>query len=276
MSMKKGFALLVALGLMFMCGAAMAETGVLSTSVLREDGLFGLTMDGFSSTQAHAMELKAGDKLEISADCTAGSLIVTVKQNNGLVLYSGDVAETPGVSVGISKDDIYRIVVSGQGARGTLRIAIAAQGVTSNQRGPFSRQYITGSLGYEVEYDPEAFTFMPSKQGDIFLWNGSSAEGQVNVWAIRQNVSLDAALVEMLSMDTYGDSQLTASLVDWRSARTFRMVTDKGGIEMVGNYTIIETGENEVFAFMATYPLALDETIAPALLDMLSSIRFTD
>lgn len=269
--MKKAISILLTLCLLLTAAFALADA-----SVLRKEGQFSVHFTKSSASETHAMALRQGDHLEIQAFLTDGSANVTVKHNNGDVLYSGIGDETPGFSLILPSTEIYRITISGQNAVGSVRVyATEARTQTDAGDPPFRLERIVSNLGYLIEYDPEFFTYLAGADGngDMFYANTELNTPEVLVWTAREPLSLEDAVAEILATD--GFVELEPSMMDFRAARTLRYQQGTSFDSPISLYTIIEMGENEVFCLMANYYVAVEQSVTDKVDRMLESLHFT-
>lgn len=269
--MKRMCALLLCFCLTTIAGFALADA-----SVLRREGQFSVHFTNDTVSETHAMALRQGDRLEIQAFLTDGSAIVTVKHNNGEILYSGIGDDAPGFSLAIPSTEIYRITIAGDNAVGSVRVyAPEAREESDSGDPPFRLERIVSDMGYMIEYDPDFFTYGQShtREREIFTADTEENMPEAFVWVAREPLSLEAAVDETLAME--GFVELEPSMVDFHAARTLRHQQGSAPDSLIIRYTLVEMGESEVFYLVASYYVAVEENFVAKVDRMVESLRFT-
>ena len=266
--MKQTVALLLALFLTLFSCTALAHT-----SAIRQDGQFALQFSDFSSTETHAMQLKKDDILDILASCEQGRLSVTVKYENGAVLYYGADAVPASAAGPIPRDGIYRISVTGERATGSVIVSrnMITRVEPQENAALYARQQ--GSFGYHLAYEQGLFAFEPIYGADRF-YTLPAAGGLAPAELVLSRVpaSLDAAALSLLTAD--GASEGPASMINWHAARTVRVVTGEDPLSPVIVHTLIELNNGELLTCQARYALGDEETLGTKLLQMVESLQF--
>lgn len=250
-------------------------TAFAKTNVLRLDGLFAVDYDNESDTQVCAMQLKAGQVLDINANIVSGAVAIAIRRNFGDLLYDHEAGMTFNDTLVIPADDIYRISVDIKNAKGNLRISAQSGAPAPTVDVPFERQFIKGSFGYGLEYDPAKLDFTAGSDMDVFAERVPDMDQQIVIWLHTENASLDSMTIGLMADNPQLLDSFTTEMLDWRVARTIRLITNADGSH-VGRYTIIENGLNKSFVFMATYPLAREAEAEALIGPMLHSLRFTE
>lgn len=270
--MKRWIGILCAIALVCTGASAFAKT-----DVLRLDGMFALTFDGTPDTQACAMSLLSGNVLTIHNNCVGGSVSITIRHNNGDLLYQ-NTAGTPSVeTVKIPADDVYRITVTASGATKGISISVGPRAYFPDGDQPFVRRHVVGSFGYSLEYDPDLFAFAKAADMDTFAEQNATSATRIQATLLPKDMSIDAYINSLMTMSVNGTiAELPAEVIDWRVARTIRVEAKLGDMVRVVRDTVIETGENKAFLFSASYPLEREAEALAILLPMLGSLQFTE
>lgn len=277
MKYPNGFLHIVCVALMvfatLICtGGALAER----SSVIRQQGLFAMELNDFSKSEAHAMELHEGDALDISVPLEKGTLHVAIKRaTGGEVLFEAE-NPAPGTFFAVPEDDIYRVVVTGNGAQGSLRIALRV--VSSGEQAavpPYSLARIESALGYTIEYDPKLFDYLPGESVDTFflMQDKGAALPDAMLTLTRINGKLDE-----IDLKDPRTTENAPSMIDWRAVRSARTLLGNGesSADRIGYLTYIELDGDTLFAVIADCTQEMDGELSQAMRDMVASLRFAE
>lgn len=265
MKFRRGILIMLAM-LLMLSASAIAQD---KSSVLRQKNQFAVQCNDFSKTETHAMELKAGDTLDINSVITGGTIHVVVKRATGEVIHESEGIWTD--SIEIDADGIYRFVVTGDKATGSVRIgprAVAAPNETADV--PYRLERMQGRLGYEIEYNPDLFGYAEGDGVDMFylLSSGDAALPEAMVTIMRQPGTLDAIAFDSAT-------ELPPSTIDWRAARSARFAATEGA-EVLCDQTYIEMDGETLFAVLAQYTAEQEPELSEAVRNMVASLRFLD
>ena len=87
-----------------------------------ETDYYRLDIEWMTGTDAHTLELEAGDTLEIRFETERGQLHMEIKAPDGTLIYTGNGEETTDFTVNISASGEYSIHVEAHKARGKISI----------------------------------------------------------------------------------------------------------------------------------------------------------
>ena len=83
-----------------------------------------LDIQRMNGTDLHALELQAGDALQIHFETVRGKMHLEIKAPDGTTLYRGNGKETKDFTLNITQSGAYPVVVEAQQGKGTIEIRI--------------------------------------------------------------------------------------------------------------------------------------------------------
>lgn len=269
--MKHRIACLLCVVLLLGACAASANT-----SVLRRDDAFSINLDDMTGTETHVMVLTAGNALYLSTFITGGDVHVSIRLDQGDVLYAGDGNLPMGETIPIAESGIYRLAITGASASGSLWIGVMSAAPEVGSPMPYTRTRVQSALGYSLEYDSDYFVMTTSEDGKVDSFYPRTERmadpSTISLTISRAEGSLFALAAELLTEPTM--VELTPQVIDWRAARTLRYQDGAQYGSNVQEYTLIETDEDEVLLIMCTYFVGA-EGAAEKMQNMIQSIGFT-
>ena len=81
-------------------------------------------MERMTGTDRHALELGAGDTLEVRFETEEGSVYMEIKAPDGTAVYTGRGRDTSDFTVNISEGGVYTVVVQARRAKGIIHISV--------------------------------------------------------------------------------------------------------------------------------------------------------
>ena len=120
MRRKLLFSLLMISGL-FVLLSACNQKNFTGTRVANPDS-YRLDIEQMTGTDTHAMELNAGDALNIHFETEHGKLHMEIKAPDGTLIYTGNGEEATDFTVNISENGEYSVRVEAHSAKGTIHI----------------------------------------------------------------------------------------------------------------------------------------------------------
>lgn len=83
---------------------------------------YRLDIEQMNGTDTHALELNAGDTLNIHFETEHGELHMEIKAPDGTLIYTGNGEEATDFTVNISENGEHSVFVEAKGARGKISI----------------------------------------------------------------------------------------------------------------------------------------------------------
>lgn len=93
-----------------------------SGSRVKNPDSYDLDIRQMNGTDLHALELKAGQTLEVRFEAEKGSLYLEIKAPDGTAVYRGNGKETTAFEVTVPMDGVYPVMVEARHARGSIHI----------------------------------------------------------------------------------------------------------------------------------------------------------
>lgn len=93
-----------------------------SGSRVKNPDSYDLDIRQMNGTDLHALELKAGQTLEVRFETEKGSLYLEIKAPDGTAVYRGNGKETTAFEVTVPMDGVYPVMVEARHARGSIHI----------------------------------------------------------------------------------------------------------------------------------------------------------
>ena len=85
---------------------------------------YTLDIERMNGSDLHALELKAGDILEIHFETEKGSLRMEISSPDGGVLYSGNGKKATEFTISVPEDGVYSIHVEAKNAIGKIHVQL--------------------------------------------------------------------------------------------------------------------------------------------------------
>ncbi len=85
---------------------------------------YRLDPERMTGTDTHALDLKAGDTLEVRFETEKGALRMEISAPDGTALYSGRGREPSGFTLSIPEGGVYTVSVKARGAAGAIHIQV--------------------------------------------------------------------------------------------------------------------------------------------------------
>ena len=93
-----------------------------SGSRVKNPDSYDLDIRQMNGADLHALELKAGQTLEVRFETEKGSLYLEIKAPDGTAVYRGNGKETTAFEVTVPMDGVYPVMVEARHARGSIHI----------------------------------------------------------------------------------------------------------------------------------------------------------
>ena len=120
--MKKLSLLLLALGLCLPLSAC-SHGAAFEGERTADDNTFVLDYTALNSTQAHKLDLEAGERLDAEIDIQAGRLEITVGMDGCDPIYKGKNMPSSSFQIEVEDSGTYQIIVTGVNASGRVAFA---------------------------------------------------------------------------------------------------------------------------------------------------------
>ena len=114
------FAVVLIAGMSFMLFNCQSQTFV--GNMVKNQDSYELDMEQMNCTDAHTLDLQAGDSLQVTLAIVVGTLQLEITAPDSSVLYSGNGTEATRFTVNISQSGRYTIAVKAHHAQGTVRV----------------------------------------------------------------------------------------------------------------------------------------------------------
>lgn len=112
--------LLVIAAMCFLTACSGKKDATFSGSKTGDSDRFDISFDILNTTYTHDFEMEQGEKIHVHIEKKAGTIRVTVLDNQEILLYDGNGEVASDFNVEIPENGTYTVSVSGQKAEGRV------------------------------------------------------------------------------------------------------------------------------------------------------------